>query len=48
MYLQYIYATKIFEKLGISVDIAKNGKEAIDTLKNNNYDIVFMDVEMPR
>lgn len=40
-------ATRIFEKLGIGVDIAKNGKEAIDKLKNNTYDIVFMDVEMP-
>lgn len=41
-------AVKILSKLGVdNVDTAINGLEAIEKLKNNNYDIVFMDVSMP-
>ena len=40
-------ATKIIEKLGFRVDVASNGEEAIKALSSLNYDIVFMDVQMP-
>lgn len=29
------------------VDIAYNGKEALDMALNNNYDVILMDIEMP-
>jgi len=32
---------------GITIDIANNGVEAIDQVKNNSYDIILMDVQMP-
>ncbi|GIW21134.1 MAG: hypothetical protein KatS3mg068_0141 [Candidatus Sericytochromatia bacterium] len=40
-------ANKIFEKLGYKIDIANNGLEVIEKLKNNKYDIIFMDIQMP-
>jgi CheY-like chemotaxis protein len=35
------------EKLGVSVDVASNGKEALDRLKTNKYSMVLMDCQMP-
>ncbi len=29
------------------VDVARNGKEAIELFKTNQYDIVLMDIQMP-
>jgi len=40
-------ATSIMEQWGIKPDIAMNGKEAISKIKQNTYDIVFMDIQMP-
>ncbi len=40
-------ATKILERLGIKPDIAINGFEALEMTKNNAYDLIFMDMEMP-
>ena len=37
----------ILSKMGIDVDIANNGQEALDKRKENTYDIIFMDIEMP-
>lgn len=34
-------------KLGHTVDIAANGKEAFEMYKSGNYNIVFMDIQMP-
>ena len=31
----------------VTVDVAKNGKEAVDMLNTNIYDIVLMDIQMP-
>ena len=35
------------EKWNCTVDIANNGLEAVDKVKNNAYNIILMDVEMP-
>ncbi len=35
------------EKRGFSVDVASNGIEALDMLKRLQYDLVFMDCQMP-
>ncbi len=40
-------AVRIFEKLGYRADVAANGIEAVESVRNINYDIVFMDVLMP-
>ncbi|WP_051920473.1 PAS domain-containing hybrid sensor histidine kinase/response regulator [Thermodesulfobacterium hydrogeniphilum] len=40
-------AAVILEKLGYSVDIASNGKEAIEAVKNNTYDLILMDCQLP-
>lgn len=35
------------ESLGCSCEFASNGKEAIELLRENDYDICFMDLQMP-
>jgi PAS domain S-box-containing protein len=39
--------THLFNEGGIKLDIAKNGKIAVDMLKNKEYDLILMDMEMP-
>ena len=41
-------AKAILGKLGVLVDIAANGEEALHALEVLPYDLVFMDVQMPR
>ncbi|WP_430811742.1 MULTISPECIES: response regulator [unclassified Carboxylicivirga] len=41
-------ARNLFGKIGHQIDIANNGIEALEKTQNNPYDIVFMDVLMPR
>lgn len=38
---------KVLERLGYAADIAVNGFEAIKKVKENAYDLIFMDMEMP-
>ena len=40
-------AVKMFEKLGCTIAVANNGREAVDMWKNASYDMVFMDCHMP-
>ncbi len=37
----------ILQSMGLSTDLANNGQEAFEKRKENNYDIVFMDIQMP-
>ncbi|MDG4813554.1 response regulator [Hydrogenovibrio sp. 3SP14C1] len=40
-------ATALLKKLGIIPDVANNGKEALQKLEENHYDLVLMDCQMP-
>ncbi|SFV54476.1 BarA sensory histidine kinase (= VarS = GacS) [hydrothermal vent metagenome] len=38
---------RILEEHGITVDLANNGLEAFEKRRNNLYDLLFMDIQMP-
>jgi CheY-like chemotaxis protein/HPt (histidine-containing phosphotransfer) domain-containing protein len=40
-------AQSMLNKLGLEADLAENGKEAIEALEKEKYDLVLMDVQMP-
>ena len=42
------FLKETLEKMGLKVDIAKNGEEAIKKALKNNYDLILMDVTMPK
>ena len=42
-----VLAKRLLGKLGYTIEVAANGKEAIDAMGNGAYDVVFMDVQMP-
>jgi CheY-like chemotaxis protein len=35
------------KKLGLDVDVANNGKEGLEKVKNNDYDLILLDIYMP-
>jgi len=37
----------MLQQLGFSYEVVKNGKEAVDKVKEQEFDLVFMDVQMP-
>jgi signal transduction histidine kinase/CheY-like chemotaxis protein len=40
-------AQSIFKNIGYEIDIAKNGKEALERMATHKYDVIFMDLLMP-
>ncbi|NHQ86442.1 PAS domain-containing protein [Iodobacter sp. HSC-16F04] len=40
-------AMMMLQKLGCKVDVANNGLEALNQVQKGNYDLVFMDCQMP-
>ncbi|MBO6577106.1 MAG: response regulator [Rhodothermales bacterium] len=39
--------TRLLEKLGHSVETAGNGREACEAVERTDFDLVFMDIQMP-
>ncbi len=40
-------ALRMLQHFGIEADVAVNGREAVDAVRQRRYDVVFMDVQMP-
>jgi len=45
--LNQTFAVEILEEAGHPVSVAANGYEVLELLRNNEFDIVFMDIQMP-
>ncbi|WAJ71339.1 ABC transporter substrate-binding protein [Catenovulum adriaticum] len=45
--INQIIAQSMLEQLGLSVDLAHNGEQAVNLCKQNDYRLIFMDVQMP-
>ena len=45
--INQIIAEELLTGIGYTVDIANNGQEALDMLKQKDYDAVLMDIQMP-
>jgi signal transduction histidine kinase len=41
------FGVALFNKLGHTVTVAENGRECLDALNQNYFDIVLMDIQMP-
>jgi two-component system sensor histidine kinase/response regulator len=45
--INQLFATRLLEKRGCSVDVAVNGQEAVEMHSRGNYAAIFMDCQMP-
>jgi len=43
-----VVALEILKKLGLTIDIASSGTEALKILESREFDMVFMDIQMPQ
>ena len=41
-------AVRMLERLGYRADVASNGREAVEAVQRQRYDVVLMDVQMPQ
>jgi signal transduction histidine kinase/CheY-like chemotaxis protein len=46
-HVNQLVARKMLEKLGLGTEVVMNGQEAIDLLKQRDFDLVLMDCQMP-
>ncbi|MEL6190152.1 MAG: response regulator [Myxococcota bacterium] len=40
-------AQRMFERMGVKIDAAHNGREAVEKARTHRYDLIFMDMQMP-
>jgi len=45
--MNQLLAKRVFEKWNFVLEIAENGKLAIEELQRNHYDLILMDIQMP-
>ena len=45
--LNVMVAKALLEKLGQTVDVAMTGQEAIDKARENHYDLILLDIQLP-
>jgi CheY-like chemotaxis protein len=45
--MNQLIARKIFNKIGYTIDVAENGKIAVEMAVKKHYDLIFMDMQMP-
>lgn len=45
--MNQLVATKMISKKCSNIDIAENGQQALEMYKKNEYDLIFMDIQMP-
>lgn len=45
--MNQLVARRIFEKIGYTIDMADNGILALEKMEMQDYDLVFMDIQMP-
>ncbi|MGR6872695.1 ATP-binding protein [Pseudomonas sp. HK3] len=46
--INQIVAGDMLESLGVTFDLAEDGIQAVEAIKSKDYDLVFMDVQMPK
>jgi two-component system sensor histidine kinase/response regulator len=46
--LNQILTQKLLARSGYQIDIAENGLQAIEAIQNAEYDVILMDVQMPK
>lgn len=46
-YVSQLITSRLLKELGHNVMVVENGLQAIKEVNENNYDIVFMDLQMP-
>ncbi len=45
--INQMVATELLSMLGVTTTIACNGQEAVDAVRDNDFDLVLMDIQMP-
>ncbi len=45
--LNRLVLTELLKKVGLEADMAVNGREAVEMIRQNEYDLVLMDLQMP-
>ena len=46
-HINIMVARQILEKANLLVDVANDGLMAVDKVRENNYDVLLMDIQMP-
>jgi signal transduction histidine kinase/CheY-like chemotaxis protein len=45
--INQLVAKEILKSLGVEIEIANNGQEAVEAVQKNEFDLILMDVQMP-